>query len=185
MRSYRGPVSRVVFITGPSGSGKSTVAAHVAQRWPTTCVLLDFVKLRTFVRSGYAEPAHGWSAECERQWTLARDVVAAAVPVYASQSVAIVVEAYANTGDFDRWQAAFGSLPVSTFVLLPPLDLVLARNRQRRGAARLTDDDVRGNYNASLDWREGNGVIVLHIADESPKVLAQRLIDRALPAASW
>jgi adenylylsulfate kinase-like enzyme len=90
-------VSRVVFITGPSGSGKSTIAAHVAQLWPTTCVLLDFDQLRTFVRSGYAEPAYGWSAECERQWALARDIVAAAVPVYAAQSVTVVVEAYANT----------------------------------------------------------------------------------------
>jgi adenylylsulfate kinase-like enzyme len=67
-------VSRVVFITGPSGSGKSTIAVHVAQRWPTTCALLDFDRVRTFVRSGYAEPAYGWSAECERQWSLARDV---------------------------------------------------------------------------------------------------------------
>jgi hypothetical protein len=148
-------------------------------------VLLEFDKLRTFVRSGYAEPAYGWSTECERQWSLARDVVGAAVPVYAAQSVAIV-EAYANTGDFDRWQAAFGSIPVSTFVLLPPLDLVLARNRQRRGAARLTDNDLRSNYNAPR-WtgRRGNGVIILRIADEPPEVLAQRLIDRALPAAGW
>jgi energy-coupling factor transporter ATP-binding protein EcfA2 len=175
-------VSRVVFITGPSGSGKSTIAVHVAQRWPTTCVLLDFDRVRTFVRSGYAEPAYGWSAECERQWALARDVIAAAVPVYAAQSVTVVVEAYANTGDFDRWQAAFGSIPVSTFVLLPPVELVLARNRQRHGAARLTDDDIRGNYAASLDWRDGNGVTVLRFVDEPPEVLAQVLIERALPA---
>jgi energy-coupling factor transporter ATP-binding protein EcfA2 len=176
-------VSRVVFITGPSGSGKSTIAVHVAQRWPTTCVLLDFDRLRTFVRSGYAEPAYGWSAECERQWSLARNVIAAAVPVYAAQSVAVVVEACANTGDFDRWQAAFDSIPVSTFVLLPPLDVVLARNRQRQGAARLTDDDIRSNYAASLDWRDGNGVTVLRFADESPDVQAQALIERALPGA--
>jgi len=176
-------VSRVVFITGPSGSGKSTIAAHVAQRWPTTCALLDFDRVRTFVRAGYAEPAYGWSVECERQWSLARDVVAAAVPVYAARSVTVVVEAYANTGDVDRWQAAFGSIPVSTFVLLPPLDLVLTRNRQRRGAARLTDDDVRGNYAASLDWRDGNGVTVLRFTDESPEAQARVLIEHALPGA--
>jgi len=45
----------------------------------------------------------------------------------------------------------------------------------------MTDDDIRGNYHDSLDWREGNGVIVLRIADEPPEVLARRLIYHVLP----
>ena len=60
---------------------------------------------------------------------------------------------------------------------------MLARNRERRGAARLTDDDIRGNYAASLDWRDGNGITVLRFADEPPEVQAQVLIEHALPAA--
>ena len=87
--------------------------------WPGEARCLHFDRLRTFVRSGYAEPAYGWSAECERQWSLARNVIAAAVPVYAAESVTVVVEAYANTVDFDQRQAAFGSIPASTFVLVP------------------------------------------------------------------
>jgi hypothetical protein len=59
---------------------------------------------------------------------------------------------------------------------------VLARNRQRHGPARLTDDDIRGNYAASLDWRDGNGVTVLRFVDEPPEVLARVLIEHALPA---
>jgi energy-coupling factor transporter ATP-binding protein EcfA2 len=174
---YRGRMG-VVFITGPSGSGKSTVAERVAERWPTTCVLLDFDRLRTFIRSGYAEPAYGWTAECERQWSLARRVIAAAVPVYLAQSVDVVVDAYANPGDFDLWRAAFGSVPTRTFVLMPPLALALARNRQREGPARLIDEDVRGNYAASAGWRDAD-VTVVRIQDETPDELAERVFGSA------
>lgn len=54
-------MSKIIFITGPSGSGKTTTAACVAETWPTICALIDFDKIRTCVKSGYAEPAHGWN----------------------------------------------------------------------------------------------------------------------------
>ena len=60
---------------------------------------------------------------------------------------------------------------------------MLARNRQRHGAARPTDDGIRSNYAASLDWRDGNRVTILRSADESPELQAQVLIERAQPAA--
>ncbi len=176
-------VGRVVFITGPSGSGKSTVAAKVAGLWPSTCVLLDFDKQRTFIKSGYAEPAHGWNDECERQWALARDVIAAMIPTYAAQNVDVVVEAYANTGDYDLWQKAFGDVPCRTFVLLPPLEVVLARNNQRSGAAKLQEQDVRSNYECSMGWRSQPDVTVLENFTESPEQTARRIIDAATSAA--
>jgi hypothetical protein len=149
---------RLVLSSGPSGSGKTTVARKVAEWWPHTCVLLDFDRQRTFVKAGYAEPSYGWNDECECQWALARDVIAAVIPLYVGRDVDVVVHAYANVGDYDLWQAAFGDVAYRTFVLLPTLAAVIERNNGRCGAAKVTEADVRNNYAAFLSWRITPGI---------------------------
>jgi hypothetical protein len=169
-------MNSLVFITGPSGAGKSATAAKVAELWPSTCVLLDFDEQRTRIKSGYAEPAYGWNDECERQWALSRDAIGALVPVYAARGVTVVVEGYANTGDYDLWLKAFGTASPRTYVLLPPLATVIERNNLRRGAARLKESDVVSNHEWSAAWRDQPGVTIFDNAGENPEQTARRIV---------
>lgn len=170
------PMSRVLFITGSSGSGKTTVAAQVAEHWPSTCALLDFDKIRTFIKSGYAEPAHGWDKKTEKQWTIARDVVASMTQAYAPHNIDVVIEAFATPGDYSAWKKSFGNILHETFVLLPPLDRVLARNNERDGTAKLKEADIRQNYEWYEGWKNVDGVVVLKNSTDSPKQTADKII---------
>jgi adenylylsulfate kinase-like enzyme len=168
----------LVFITGPSGAGKSTTAGFVAANWPGRCACIDFDRVRTLIKAGYAEPAHGWSDEAEQQWEIAKKVVAVMTETYLAQNVSVVVEAFATFHDYPTWQEVFGQNEPYTFVLLPDLDSVIKRNSQRTGAALLKEIDVRQNHEWSERWRTVAGVTILDNSTEEPEQTAKRILQR-------
>jgi adenylylsulfate kinase-like enzyme len=171
-------MSLIVFVTGPSGAGKSTTAAQVAADWPDRCAFIDFDRIRTFIKSGYAEPAFGWNEETEQQWEIGKQVVAAMVAAYLAHNVSVVIDAFATFHDYPTWQALFGNTEYHTFALLPNLQVVLQRNNERTGAAKLKESDVRQNYEWSERWRTVEGVTIMDNSMEVPQQSASRIIQR-------
>jgi energy-coupling factor transporter ATP-binding protein EcfA2 len=169
-------MSKIIFITGPSGSGKSTSAACVADKWPNTCALLKFDELRTFIKSGYAEPADGWNDETERQWTITKKIVTAMAKSYIANEVDVVIEAFSNPGDYSTWQALFNPMDYQTFALLPPVEVALLRNDTRSGAAKLKESDIKQNHEWSAGWSEVDGVTVFDNTHINVETLAEEII---------
>lgn len=168
--------AKLIFITGPSGSGKSATAKEVAASWPTTCALLDFDNIRTFIQSGYAEPANGWNDETEKQWELAKHVVTAMAQAYTSSGVSVVLEVFATPHDYPQWQDLFGDMAYKTFALLPEVSVVVGRNNQREGTARLKESDIAQNYDWSVGWKDIDGVTVIDNGNQSVVNVANHII---------
>lgn len=168
--------AKLIFITGPSGAGKSTTAKEVASKWPSTCALLDFDKIRTLIKAGYAEPALEWNDETASQWGLAMQVIKAMAQAYIDNNVSVVVEVFATPSDLSKWQALFGDIPFRAFVLLPDLDVVIARNEERKGVTKLMEHKVRENYEWSVGWSKISGITILdnghaEVADIAIKIM--------------
>jgi hypothetical protein len=108
--------------------------------------------MRAFVKSGYAEPANGWDRETARQWEVAKAVVASVAKSYLESNISVVVEAFANSGEYTTWTSLLSEVGnYQTFALMPPLETVLARNASRAGVARLKEADIKQNH----EWSAG------------------------------
>src|SRR3990170_188183 len=83
---------QVLLITGPTGAGKTTTARALAalQASPTIHICLDSV--RESVRSGFADPLRGWTAEAARQYELALQACASVARLYVSNGFRCVID---------------------------------------------------------------------------------------------
>lgn len=168
----------LIFITGPSGAGKTTTASEVAARWPSKCALIDFDSIRTLIKSSYAEPAKGWNDETEQQWDIAKQVVASMAETYIKNNVSVVIPVFATPHDYPTWEKLFANMPYKPFALLPDMEVVLARNNQRKNIARLKESDITQNYEWSVEWKNTADVIVIDngtakIADIADLIIRQ------------
>lgn len=168
--------AKLIFLTGPSGSGKSTTAKEVASNWPTKCALLDFDYVRTLIKSGYAEPANGWNDETEKQWDIAKQVVTTIARKYIDNNVSVVIEAFATPHDYPTWQKLFGDIKPATFVLIPNLEVVLVRNNQRQGIAKLKESDIKQNYEWSESWAKISDGTIIDNSTITTKQTAEKII---------
>jgi hypothetical protein len=103
---------------------------------------------------------------------VAREVVASMARSYVSNSIDVVTEAFATPGDYPTWEESFGDTTHKTFILLPPLVQVLARNNEREVKAA----DVTQNYAWSEGWKNVENVIVLENSKVNPKQTADKII---------
>jgi len=167
---------KLVLITGPSGAGKSVTAAKVAAGWPGTCALLSHDGIRTNIKSGYADPATAWDGEAERQWELAKHVAAAMTRAYLSSRISVVLEAFAMPPDLPGWMELLEGIETIVIVLLPSIEVTLARNSGRRGIKRLRASDVKQNYAWSEGWAGAPEATIIDsgssdVADVARKIL--------------
>ena len=156
-----GPVA--VLLIGPAGAGKTSVARYWAEHRaePTAHISLDDV--REWVRSGFADPRAGWNDQCEAQYRLARRTCGFAARNHLANGISCVID---DAVFPDRPAVGLGGwtrhvgpelLPV---VLLPGLDVVLARNAERSGSRRLSDEMVALIHGRMAGWY-GSGLPII------------------------
>jgi hypothetical protein len=135
----------VLILCGPAGSGKSTAATAWASTGTSPRALIDTDALRWLIRAGVAHPEDGWTDETARQWNVAMDLWKAMVRVYKRHEIDCVIDIYAPPppGPGDTFMT---DLDVCHVILLPSLDVCLARNRARNRQPFLQDADLRTNY---------------------------------------
>jgi predicted kinase len=170
---------RLVLITGPSGAGKSVTAEKVAEGWPGPCALLSHDGIRTNIKSGYAEPAIVWDGEAERQWELAKHIAAAMTRVYLDSGVSVVLEAFATPTDFPGWMQLLGDVRATVIVLLPDIEVTLARNSGRTGIKRLRASDVRQNHAWSAGWADVPEATIIDTGAMDPSEVAGKILQLA------
>ena len=134
-----------MLISGPAAAGKSAVAEAFSATRPQPTVLLRHDAVRRFVRSGRAPEGELFGPESGRQWCLARDVCLAALCIYLLAGFDCVVDAFVPGTDAD-WRAAMPpGTDFQSFILMPPLEVTLERNRCR-GDGQMPEVAVRLNY---------------------------------------
>lgn len=150
--------SYLLLLTGPAGAGKTAAAASWAasQRQPTIHLSLDDV--RDFVRSGYANPEDGWTAEAQRQYELARTACCMLARLYISAGFNCVIDDVIfprwRQVSYEAWCPELQGIVHQMVILLPDFDVLPSWNRRRRGHRQLTVKTLRTIYDMMLPWRE-------------------------------
>jgi chloramphenicol 3-O-phosphotransferase len=122
-------------ISGPPGAGKSTVARALAERFGFGLhVPVD--DLREWVVAGRADPVPRWTNETTRQFGLARAAACDVAERYAAAGFAVAVDDVVFPDDLNSDYARLRALPgFLAVLLLPPLEVALARSAARRTKA--------------------------------------------------
>jgi predicted kinase len=161
----------LLLVTGPAGAGKTTAAAAWAasQQQPTVHFSLDDV--RDFVKSGYANPEDGWTAEAQRQYELARTACCTLARLYITAGFNCVVDDVIfprwQQVSYEAWRPDLEGIPHQMVVLLPDFAGLPDRNRGRRGHRELTVKTLRTIYDMMLPWREQDEFAVINTSDMS------------------
>jgi len=172
-----------VLLIGPAGAGKTTVARHWAERRPTATAHISLDDVREWVQSGFADPQSGWNTASEAQYRLARRTCGFACRNYLANGISCIIDDAVfpdrpaiGLGGWKR-HIGPGMIPV---VLLPGLDRVLARNAERSGNRRLSDEEVARIHGRMAGWRTSG----LPIVDNSQLTVEETAaaLDRAIAA---
>ncbi|WP_042382537.1 AAA family ATPase [Streptacidiphilus melanogenes] len=158
-----GPGPLAVLLIGPAGAGKTSVARYWADRRPTPTAHISLDDVREWVRAGFASPQAGWNDQSEGQYRLARRTCGFAARNYLVNGISCIIDD-AVFPDFPAvglggWKRHVGP-QLTPVVLLPGLDVVLARNAQRSGNRRLPDEQVAAIHGRMSGWY-GSGLPII------------------------
>lgn len=164
----------VLLVTGPAGAGKSAAAdAWASQQAPYTAHI-ELDNVREFVRSGWADPREGWTAETDWQYTLARRNCADMARRYVAAGITCVIDDAIfplwEQVNYAGWTHALAETPHQLMILLPSYETVAARNALRQGRRLLAPDMLRTIYDMMLPWRDQTDFPVI---DTSSLTVAQ------------
>ncbi|MGW7008281.1 Pro-rich N-terminal domain-containing protein [Streptomyces sp. NPDC054933] len=177
-----------VLLIGPAGAGKTTIARHWADHRaaPTAHISLDDV--REWVRSGFADPQSGWNEHSEAQYRLARRTCGFSARNFLANGISCIIDdavfpdrPVVGLGGWKR-HVGPGLLPV---VLLPGLEIVLARNAERTGNRRLSDEEVARIHGRMAGWY-GSGLPIIDNSQLDVSAAAEALdhvVTRSLTGA--
>jgi hypothetical protein len=156
-----GPLA--VLLIGAAGAGKTSVARFWADRRSTPTAHISLDDVREWVRSGFANPQSGWNDQSEAQYRLARRTCGFAARNYLANGISCIIDDAVfpdrpaiGLGGWKR-HVGPGLMPV---VLLPGLDVVLARNARRTGVRRLSDEEVARIHGRMAGWY-GSGLSII------------------------
>jgi len=145
----------ILVVTGPAGAGKSVTADLIAASIPHKTSRLSTDDIRDFVRSGYADPSEGWTADVIEQVQLARSIARDAATRYAELGYLAVVDDIVSPSEPhlgpDHWIVA--GVRTQFLVLFPSWEQVVERNRARMGFRLLAKPHLRAVYDMMRSWQ--------------------------------
>ncbi|WP_404815867.1 AAA family ATPase [Streptomyces thermolineatus] len=183
--AHGAPAPVAVLLIGAAGAGKTTIARHWADHRPAPTAHISLDDVREWVRSGFADPQSGWNEHSEAQYRLARRTCGFAARNFLANGISCIIDdavfpdrPAVGLGGWKR-HVGPGLLPV---VLLPGLEVVLARNAERTGNRRLSDEEVArihgrmaGWYSSGLPIIDNSQLDVVAAAEALDRVVARAL----------
>ncbi len=158
---------RIVLFTGPGAVGKSTIAEAWAASRSAPTAHFDHDQARFLVRAGYVSrtAAHADPSlreEADRQWLLAAAVCEAMAATYTAWGFDFALSAFRPPGTWKGcWERLDAMHPI-VIVLLPPLEVLLARDAARVGRSRVGEASLRRGLAYNWDtWRADTRAYVI------------------------
>jgi len=164
---------RIVLFTGPGAAGKSTIAEAWATSRSAPTAHFDHDQARFLVRAGYisrtaahADPSLG--EEADRQWLLAAAVCEAMAATYTAWGFDFALSAFRPPGSWKEGWARLDAMNPIVIVLLPTLEVLLARDAARVGRSHVGEESVRRGLSYNWDaWRADTRAYVIDNSDLS------------------
>ena len=121
-------MTSLLIVTGPPGAGKSTLARELAARCAPS-VLVEGDAFFAFLASGAIEP---WLPEADEQNTVVTEAAGAAAGRYA-RDYDTFYDGVVGPWFLPTFAAASGLRALDYLVLLPPVEVCIARMEERTG----------------------------------------------------
>ena len=168
-------------VSGPPGAGKTTVSIALCARYPRA-LHIPVDDLREWVRSGYASPADKATPApaMREQLDLARRSAAFIAEAYSAEGFAVVIDDVIGSLASEAYTPLLAR-GVRRVLLLPSLDVALARNRARTNKSfntRTLDPVTRDLHRYFSESVNSAGWIVIDTSDLSVEDTVDRMIER-------
>jgi chloramphenicol 3-O-phosphotransferase len=161
---------RIVLFTGPAAAGKSTIAEAWSASRSTSTAHFDLDQARFLVRAGYISrtAAHADPSlreQADRQWLLAAAVCEAMAATYTAWGFDFALSAFRPPGSWKGcWERLDAMRPIIV-VLLPALEVLLARDAERTGRKHVCEASVRRGL--AYDWEAWRADHRAYVVDNS------------------
>lgn len=158
---------QIWLVSGVPGAGKSTIARALCARY-RKAIHIPVDDLRGLVIPGPASVVE-WTDETTRQFALARRTAARMAADYSDEDFVVVIDDVVREEDMDQFSAYLAERPLTKVLLVPRLDVVLARNRNRTNKpfdTSVLEPEARRLYGPLLvSCREDRSWIALDTTD--------------------
>ena len=178
MMTHRG---RIVLFTGPAAAGKTTVAEAWAASRSTPTARFDHDHARFLVRAGYVSrsAAHADPSlrdQADQQWLLAAAVCEAMAETYTAWGFDFALSAFRPPGNWKGCYERLDAMHPIIIVLLPALEVLLARDAERTGRSHVGEAGVRRNFTYAWDaWRADARAYVIDNSQMSVEQVVARV----------
>lgn len=165
-------------LTGISAAGKSTVGQLLAERFPRSVHVRGDV-FRRMVVGGREQMRSGAPPEAERQLDLRYRLAATAADAYAAAGFTVVVQDIVVGPALGAYVERIASRPLHVVVLVPSLDAVNRRERERAKTAYVADGPSPADLDRYLREHTPRIGLWLDTTEQRPEQTVDEILARA------
>lgn len=146
----------VCLITGPAGSGKSSVSKALANRFERSAVI-EVDTLRGMVKGGFVRP-YPHTAEVDLQLSLIAKNACDIANNFLEKDFSVFIDGIMGKKVFEQYSNFFKDKNFKAFLILPSLDVLLARfdNRETNESLRARTIELHKKFSErrdQLNWQ--------------------------------
>lgn len=156
-------MAQVLIITGPSGAGKTTTSQQFLQSASGEWAYVNQDEIRQMVVAGYESAGdyeQNWNDGTKRQWAVSIPICADICMRYVEYGINCILDIFAPPEEFEKWKPHLAGIDYKLVVLLPNVDITVARNAGREERSRLKENKIRQNHSYFQEWKNTKAAVL-------------------------